>query len=244
MSTEAPGETRPPDSPDGEPGPTERSPQARPVGRLSLILPIIAIVVIVGGVALVIAGGSSPKQQLPQGASSSHVSSFDGSLLQPVKAAPPLSTLHNYQGQPVNLASYRGKAVFVTFLYTHCPDVCPLIASQLHNALTALGTRAGEVQLIAVSVDPRGDKPAAVTNFLREHQLTGQMQYLIGSAPELAPVWKAWGVGSSRDVGNPEFVNHSALVYGISASGKLTTVYAASFTPSEIVHDVPALLTS
>ena len=59
----------------------------------------------------------------------------------------------------MNLAGYRGKAVFVTFLYTHCPDVCPLIASQLHNALSRLGSKAGQVQLVAVSVDPRGDTP-------------------------------------------------------------------------------------
>ncbi len=142
----------------------------------------------------------------------------------------------------MSLATYRGKAVFVTFLYTHCPDICPLIASQLHNAITQLGSRASDVQLIAVSVDPRGDKPANVAKFLGEHQLTGEMQFLIGSAGELAPVWKAWGVGSSRDTGNPEFINHSALVYGVSAKGKLTTIYAANLTPKEIVHDVPLLL--
>ncbi|MGO9489126.1 MAG: SCO family protein [Solirubrobacteraceae bacterium] len=243
MSTEAPGDTRKPDSP--EDGATPPDQQATgSIGRIHLILPVIVIVVLVGGVALLIAGGSSTKQQLPGGASSAHVSSFDGSLLSPVRAAPPLSSLHNYQGQPISLADYRGKAVFVTFLYTHCPEVCPLIASQLHNAVTQLGPRASHVQLIAVSVDPRGDKPPAVATFLREHQLTGQMQYLIGSAAELAPVWKTWGVGSNRDVGNPEFINHSALIYGISASGKLTTIYPASFNPTEIVHDVPGLLSS
>ena len=240
MSTEAPDDTRPPETPDGEPA--SESQPSRPVGRLQLILPVVAILVIVGGVALIISGGSSSKQQLPQGATSARVGSYDGSLLQPVKAAPPLAGLHNYQGQPVNLAGYRGKAVFVTFLYTHCPDVCPLIASQLHNAVTALGPKASHVQLIAVSVDPRGDTRGAVAKFIGEHQLQGQMQYLIGSAHELAPVWKAWGVGSQRDVGNPEFVNHSALVYGVSASGKLTTVYASNLEPGEIDHDVPALL--
>jgi protein SCO1 len=203
---------------------------------------VVLIVVLVGGVALLIAGGSSSRQQLPDNAGSAHVTGYDGSVLQPIQPAPRLTSLRNYQGQPVSLAAYRGKAVFVTFLYTHCPDVCPLIASQLHDAIAQLGSRASEVQLIAVSVDPRGDKPANVAKFLGEHQLTGEMQFLIGSAGELAPVWKAWGVGSSRDVGNPEFINHSALVYGVSAKGKLTTIYAANLTPREIVHDVPLLL--
>ncbi len=242
MSAQAPGGTRPPDSPDHPPRPPEST--ATPKGRSwHLLLPVLVIIALTGVFAVLLAGGSS-KPQLPGGANSSRAAGFDGSLLSPLRAAPPLSTLRNYQGQPISLASYRGRAVFVTFLYTHCPDVCPLIASQLHNTLSELGARAGHVQLIAVSVDPRGDKPAAVANFLRKHELTGEMQYLIGSAKELAPVWSAWNVGSSQDVGNPEFVNHSALVYGVSASGKLTTIYAASFTPAEIVHDVPALLAS
>jgi cytochrome oxidase Cu insertion factor (SCO1/SenC/PrrC family) len=70
------------------------------------------------------------------------------------------------------------------------------------------------------------------------------MQYLIGSGAQLAPVWKEWYVGSSRDIGKPDLVSHSALVYGISASGKLTTIYSANFAPSQIVHDVAPLLSS
>ena len=36
-------------------------------------------------------------------------------------------------------------------------------------------------------------------------------------------------------------VEHSALVYGISASGRITTLYQHDFVPSQIVHDVPIL---
>ncbi len=216
---------------------------AQPPGRTRRVaLPIVLILVIAGGAAALIAASSGGKEQLPAGEHSSHAASFEGALLEPVRQAPALSTLHNYKHEPVSLAQYRGKAVFLTFLYTHCPDVCPLIASQLHNSLTALGAKASDVQLIAVSVDPRGDTPPAVAKFLSEHGLTGQMQFLIGSAHELGPVWQKWGVGSEQDASNPEFINHSALVYGITASGKMRTLYSANFKPSEIVHDVPALL--
>jgi protein SCO1/2 len=214
----------------------------RPRGRGWLPPALVGLAVLAGVTVLLIGGSSKP--QLPGGVSSAHNASFDGGELSPLKAAPPLSTLHNYLGQPVNLASYRGKAVFVTFLYTHCPDVCPLIAANLHTALAEMGPRSSHVQLIAVSVDPRGDTPPAVGAFLKEHGLTGRMQYLIGSAKELAPVWSAWHVGSSRDVGSPELVNHTALIYGVSATGKLTTIYPASFSPGEIVHDVSGLLAS
>ena len=38
-----------------------------------------------------------------------------------------------------------------------------------------------------------------------------------------------------------DLVEHSALIYGIAADGKVTTLYPANFKPSQIVHDVPLL---
>jgi protein SCO1 len=165
---------------------------------------------------------------------------YYGTLALPTEQAPPIH-LRNYLGQPVTLSQYRGKAVLVSFLYANCPTVCPLITSNLRVALNMLGRRASLVQVIAVSVDPRDDTPANVARFVREHGMVDRMQYLVGSAAELAPTWAAWHVGSSREVGQPDLVAHSALVYGISASGKLTTIYPATFEPSEIAHDVPRL---
>ena len=111
--------------------------------------------------------------------------------------------------------------------------------------MNAMGpVKASKVQVIAVSVDPRGDTPQAVAVFLKRHGMTGRMKYLIGSADELARVWKAWGVGAKQDAEQPQLVNHDGLVYGISAQGKVTTLYAANFTPQEIAHDAPLLATS
>lgn len=149
--------------------------------------------------------------------------------------------LRDYLGHPVDLNQYRGKAVLLTFLYVHCPDVCPLIAANLHNAQRQLGADAAKVQLVAVSADPRGDTPAAVATFLREHELTGRMEYLVGSASQLEPVWKAWSIASQPDSKTKDLVAHSALVFGISASGQVTTIYPANFRPADIVHDVPRL---
>jgi protein SCO1 len=160
--------------------------------------------------------------------------------LSPPSSAPPLA-LRNYLGQPVNIDSYRGKAVFVTFIYTHCPDVCPLITSNLRVALNLMGKDASKAQVIAVSVDPRGDTPKTVAKFLAAHEMTGRMQYLIGSPSELAAAWKAWGVGSERQVGHPDLVEHTGIVYGITGSGQRLAVYAANFAPKDVAHDAPIL---
>jgi protein SCO1/2 len=249
MSAHAPDTAAAPDPPPSEPERPRR-------GGLSakVLLPLIVIGAILGGVTALIAGNSSKKQSLPgnvtttAGASNTgpaNANAFAGNVITTPIPAPGLGNLHNYNGASVNLAAYRGDAVFVTFLYTHCPDVCPLIASSMHTAYTMLAPgQASHVRLITVSVDPRGDNAPDVAAFVHRHQLDGEMQYLIGSASQLVPVWTAWHVGSQRDAQSPQYVNHSGLVYGVSASGKITTIYAANFNPRDVAHDVTPLLAS
>jgi protein SCO1/2 len=204
----------------------------------------VVILVILGGVTALLVGGGG-KTALPGKAGTAKLGTFEGLALSPRLPAPALSTLHNYDGTSFNLSADRGKAVFVTFLYAHCPDVCPLIASNLHNAYARMpAAMRSRVAIVAVSVDPHGDTAGTVASFVRQHELTGEARYLIGSAHQLGAVWEAWKVGSQKDSSSPELVNHSALIYGVSASGKLTTIYAANFEPSQIVHDVPPLLGS
>lgn len=74
--------------------------------------------------------------------------------------------------------------------------------------------------------------------------MTSRMKYLIGSARQLAPVWKAWHVAAVRDPTSRELVAHSAVTYGVSATGKLMTLYGPSFQPPQIVHDIPKLTSS
>ena len=133
--------------------------------------------------------------------------------------------------------------MLLTFIYDHCPDVCPLIVANLHTALVKLGKQASKVQIIAVSVDPKGDTPSTVKAFLAVHEMTGRMKYLIGSFNQLAPVWKEYGVGVQATPDSRE-VDHSAFVYGITASGKRVALYPSDLTPEWIVHDVPILASS
>ncbi len=155
----------------------------------------------------------------------------------------PDTVLRDSLGHRVALSQYRGKAVLVTFIYTHCPDTCPLIVGNLHTAQAELGSKASDLQIIAVSVDPNGDTPGTVNSFLRQHRMTGRMEYLIGSRPQLEKTWSAWKVGatSASSRRNPDLVEHSAVIYGINGSGKISTIYPSNFKPQQIVHDVPIL---
>jgi protein SCO1/2 len=244
MASDSHPDSVPPGAGDGRAPEDDQTPSEPPTARtplwLKLLLPLALLLGIVGGLSFALLR-SSPSSTLPAGArEAGSGQGFYGTLALPSHPAPPIY-LHNYLGHPVTLNQYRGKAVLVTFLYTNCPDVCPLIASKLKASLDMHGAEARTVQVVAVSVDPRGDTPASVARFLRVHRMTGRMQYLIGSRSRLAATWKAWSVGSTREVDQPQRVAHSALVYGITAGGRIKTIYPDSFEPGEIAHDVPKL---
>jgi protein SCO1/2 len=193
--------------------------------------------------ALVAACGSSatgPSSADPSGSTGGH--GLQGLILHPRRPAPPLA-LRDYTGRPVDLATLRGKAVLVTFVYTHCPDVCPLIVSSLAAAQRGLGAEARHLQILAVTVDPRRDTPAAIRTFLSTRGAIGRMDYLLGSGAQLRRTWKAWAVAVSTG-GNHLTAGHSSIIYGITASGRMADVYPSNFTPKQIIHDVPLLAKS
>jgi protein SCO1/2 len=206
----------------------------------------ITLAAVAGVVGIVGCGESSSSSDQPSSddaPQASTTASYAGATANPSKPAPPLK-LEDSRGETVNLDDYRGKAVLVTFLYTNCPDICPTIVSNLRAAQNELGPQAEDMQIIAVSVDPKRDTPKTVNAFLKDRLMTGRMEYLIGSEAELGKVWTTWNIRERKDPKSPELLEHSALIYGISGSGEITTLYPSNFKPQQIVHDVPKLAAS
>jgi protein SCO1/2 len=167
-------------------------------------------------------------------------SRFAGGELTPPRTAPPLA-LHDVNGTRVSLAEQRGRYVLVTFIYTQCPDVCPLITQNLNAALRVIGpTARTHVRVLAVSVDPAGDTPKAVRAYIRAKHLFPQFQYLIGSKAELRRVWKAWHVLAVET--KPDLVDHVAYTALIDTKGKERVLYDSSVRATQVVHDLRILM--
>jgi protein SCO1/2 len=173
-----------------------------------------------------------------------------GAVLTPPVAASDFR-LTDQDGRTVSLSELRGKVVALTFLYAHCPDVCPLIAEQMRAAHRQLGATAREAAFVAVSVDPTGDTPTAIREFLRQHRVEGVLTYLHGSFAELRPVWAHYYVGSDAKVVNPAAaaaaapprgaVDHTAIVYIIDPQGQIRAFLPGNFDPQDLVTDIRAL---
>jgi protein SCO1/2 len=157
------------------------------------------------------------------------------------KTPAPDFSLKDANGKTVALSDLRGRVVVLTFLYTHCPDVCPLIAEHMRAAAEQLGNMADQVAFVAVSIDPRNDTPAAVQSFLEQHRLGGKLIYLVGTADELKPVWAAYYIGAEADATNPEFIAHSTRVVVIDKAGRQRVNLGSDFDAQDLAYNVRAL---
>jgi protein SCO1/2 len=195
------------------------------------------LVALVTGVLSGCGGGRSAEP-----AAAAMHSSFAGTELPRDKVLSPDFALRDQAGRLVRLSDQRRRIVLVTFLYTHCPDVCPLVADRLNQALRDLGPARRDVRVLAVSVDPKGDTPRAVAAFARAHRLLPQFRYLIGTRAQLAPVWRRFGVVVRT--GAHGTVDHLLYVVLVDRSGTQRVLFDSRSTTREIVHDTRILLRS
>ena len=155
--------------------------------------------------------------------------------------APDFTLTDGVTGKSLTLSSLRRNTVALAFLYTRCPDVCPLTAGQFRAAQRTLGDDASKVEFVAVSVDPEGDTPAAVRDFSDLHDLSDRWHYLIGPRAQLEAVWALYGVGSFASSG-ARAVEHNDAVYLIDGRGRERAILHSSDPTNWLLDDLRALI--
>ncbi|SRR6266852_4972836 len=148
-------------------------------------------------------------------------------------------------GATITLSHLRKRPVVLTFLYTHCPGPCPLMAEKLRSTAELLGTQANQVSWLAVSLDPKEDTPASATAFVETHRLTGRLHYLLGTRAELEPTWKAYAIGvqSLPAPSAAGSVMHTSGAFIIDQAGHERLFLDNTFAPTLLVTKLRALLT-
>ncbi|MBX5492327.1 MAG: SCO family protein [Chloroflexi bacterium] len=167
-------------------------------------------------------------------------------------APAPDFSLVDQNGQRVQLAALRGQPVVLTFLYTDCPDVCPLTAQKLRQTAELLGGEAERVAMLAVSVDPEHDDVAAAQAFVRVHDLEGRLHYLLGTRQELSAVWAAYYIHAAPPPPDADPATraayarqrgvHTDATYILDKQGQLRFLVRSDFDPAALAATLHGLL--
>jgi protein SCO1/2 len=213
----------------GTPAAQNPGPWSRRSRRSTVVL---AVVAVVGGLAfaslfafgvtrLSATTGSSPMR--PTGIPAS-VSTRLAALMQltPVRpSAAPGFTLTDQSGHSVSLASFRGKTVVLTFMDSHCTDICPLVSREFIDAYRDLGPAARNVVFIAVNVNPYHRRIADMASYSSEQQLDSipSWHFVTGPLPSLHAVWNGYQIQVEAPSRNADVI-HTSLIYFIDPQGR------------------------
>ena len=135
-------------------------------------------------------------------------------------------TLVATNGQNVSDQTYRGKWALIYFGYTYCPDACPTALNSISVALEKLGSDAGNVQPLFVTVDPKRDTRDVMIEYLKpfDKRILG----LTGTKDEIDSVIKKFHLYVSQDksetVGDDYLVSHSSYIYLMDPQGTFVDV--------------------
>ena len=92
---------------------------------------------------------------------------------QPIDKPAPDFRLQDAEGHVVRLSDFRGKVVVLHFIYTSCPDLCPLHAELIAKiqSMVNLTPMKEVVRFISITTDPSKDRGGVLRDYGTKHGL-------------------------------------------------------------------------
>ena len=149
--------------------------------------------------------------------------------------------LPDHSGKPRRLEDFRGRAVVLTFGFTHCPDICPTTLADIAGALKQLGPDADRVQVLMVSIDPERDTPESLAKYVTAFD--PRFLALRGDLPATRKVAGEFKIFFEKaKTGGSYTVNHSAQSYVLDPQGRLRLLVRHDRIAQDLAPDLRALL--
>jgi protein SCO1 len=157
----------------------------------------------------------------------------------PTIGAAPEFALTSQNGAEVTLGSFRGKVVAVTFIYTACPDVCPLLSDKMARVQDALGPDFGtQVAFLSITVDPQRDTPEVLKEYAEALDADPRgWTFLTGTPAAVREVAQRYGVAVAPAADGQ--VDHTLLTTLVDRHGIMRVQYLGyRFDEEEFRHDL------
>jgi len=161
---------------------------------------------------------------------------------QRIEGRAPDLALVTQSGQPLTLMELRGKVVLLTFTYSTCVEVCPLITAAmvtLQQRLTAAERQ--QVFFLSVTAQPEVDTPAVLHAYA--HHLgvdLASWAFVTGHPQAVQAVWQAFGLTVKPRA--TERLDHPAWTFLIDREGMVRYRYLGSLLEVEtIIEDMRTL---
>jgi protein SCO1/2 len=167
---------------------------------------------------------------------------------QPIDKDAPGFTLQDASGRTVSLADFRGKVVVLHFIYTNCPDVCPLHSERIAEIQTLVNQSPmkEQVRFITITTDPSRDRGDVLVEYGQVHGLDPVNWLFLTTnpdQPEDATRSLAVQFGHRFDKADDGYQTHGIVTHVIDKEGHWrANFHGLKFESTNLVMFVNALV--
>jgi protein SCO1/2 len=154
-------------------------------------------------------------------------------------------TLEKVDGTPFHLRDTDGKVRLVSFIFTHCPDVCPATTfymARMQDELKAKGLYGKDVVFLTITFDPERDTPEVLQKYAEQfHADQSGWYFLRGDTAAVAQVTKAFGIGVLKQPDGSYL--HTMRTFVLDKERNLRVMHGmgAEMNPDAVTHDLELL---
>ena len=168
----------------------------------------------------------------------------------------PIFSLIDHNESPYNNARLKDKWTLVTFIYTHCPDVCPTILMDMVSLKTILKDSSLQTtpEFVAITFDPKRDTPKVLKTYMT--YFDKDFMGVSGDQGQIDRLIKPFGTYYERSIEidgktvlipngqvmpdgvNSYSINHTAWLYLLSPDGQIFAGFPAPHKPREMAKDI------
>ncbi len=139
---------------------------------------------------------------------------------------------------------FQGDILVVGFIYTHCPDVCPVITAKLSNINNQLENKEG-VHFAEISFDPKRDTPSVLKKYMQSFNLdpekftmlTGD-SVTVDSALSKMDILAKMAYSKTNEEGDTSYLmNHTNRILIMDREGRVRFEYPGSVVNEDHVID-------
>ena len=170
----------------------------------------------------------------------------DGSSQQtglPVIGDAPDFMLVSQDGKTISLSDLRGKVVVVAFIYTWCPDICPMLTANMAKVQADLAGAFGkDIAFASITFDPKRDTVDVLKEYAEAFEADpAGWFFLTGDEAYIRDIARRYGVLTFPGV--DDTIDHNLITTLVDKRGRMRVQYAGyRFEPKDMRRDIIALI--
>jgi protein SCO1/2 len=131
-----------------------------------------------------------------------------------------------------------GRPVVLSFIYTSCTTVCPMISATLARLQRKLGPARDQVHLVSITIDPEFDTPARLREYAKKLGAGPEWHHYSGTLAASLAAQRAFGVYRG------DKLNHAPATLVRTAPGAEWVRIDGFATADQLLAELPVLRAS